>query len=1266
MLKLHSLEISGFKSFVDPVKVRFAGGTTAIVGPNGCGKSNLADAITWVLGEQSAKTLRGATMEDVIFNGTDRRKPVGMADVTLTMLSDPGSAHAVDGRIRISRRVFRTGVSQYRLNGKVVRLKEVKDLLMDTGLGIRAYSVIEQGKIGMILSGKPQERRKLLEEAAGITRYKQRKRLAEIKLEEATANLVRLDDIVSEVERALRSLKRQASAARRYQAKEREYRQLLQQVLLGRWSLTRDRLAGLEESLAELTDRDAEVSAALHSTEAELARGREDLDRLASALAERHQQHAELAATIEGRQEFLKGSRQRREEMEDRRERGRKAAAERQQQLKVFELSLGNLDERTRDLLDERDEAARRVAEDDAEIAAAHKAVEAEQKRLEDLRQEILAAISALNLARAALQREHVEVEKRTYRQRFLGEEQQRLDRQQREAAAALAAIDDQLARVQEELGERSGRLEGLTAELDELLDRESELGDRRRQLESRLDRLADRQSILVELSEEHAERRRVLVENLRSIGIAAPRFLAEMATPAAGWEESIDHFLGDLADAVVLDPGADGLALARALAEAGASGVFLRPLDADAGKAPEDASAGSLAKAMPVEDRALCQPLSVALGLPAEVARALPPAYLVSSAADAARLAARHPGVAFLSRERLWAVGGTLRVQAEAAAPGVLARERELDSIAEEIPDLEEQLAETAAGLDETVAERTRCASERHRVEENVAELRREQAVAQARRSDAAARESKLRQELATVVEEQQEIALELGDRSARQEQLGAEVGRAEEAHAELNRGFEAAQAEVETLKERREALRTAGAGRRGRLELLEERIDSHHHEISGVRRQSTEAEEQLETWAREEADLAEQMRDLDAAMAGAEEELQGALEQRAAAQEGVLRQQEILDAKRAELRGLEARVSETRTAREELRTEIEDHRVDRASLRQDAEHLAVTYAEEFKRGLPGIGRFRPAADAGSAEVAPALEEAEEDAESAEEAEIADIAPVPEEADQDRDDDVEDYDEDEDEEIAAMPAVLEEDDVEVPSIAPSDLAELEADLSRVKTILERLGPVNVLAAKEYEEQEERREFLTTQRRDVAESVESLKITIHEINETSSERFRATFAEVNERFGRMFTKLFRGGEAEMRLFDEEDLLESGIEIIARPPGKRFQNIMLLSGGEKALTAVALLFALFQTKPSPFCILDEVDAPLDDVNVLRFVDTLKDLAEETQFLIITHNKLTMEVAATLYGVTMEERGVSKLVSVELDKIHADEGLQAASA
>ncbi len=292
MLKLHRLEISGFKSFVDPTGLEFAGGITAIVGPNGCGKSNLSDAITWVLGEQSAKSLRGDTMEDVIFNGSERRKPLGMAEVSLTMLTDPGFPGSEDGRLTLARRVFRTGESQYRLNGKVVRLKEIRDLLMDTGLGIRAYSVIEQGKIGMILSGKPQERRKLIEEAAGITRYKARKRIAEVKLEEATANLLRLDDIVAEVERNLRSLKRQAGAARRFQEKQAEVRQLLEAVLDGRWSDVPRRLEALRGDLDGSVAEDAALAAALHADEAALAAGRETLDARQQALAERHRLQA--------------------------------------------------------------------------------------------------------------------------------------------------------------------------------------------------------------------------------------------------------------------------------------------------------------------------------------------------------------------------------------------------------------------------------------------------------------------------------------------------------------------------------------------------------------------------------------------------------------------------------------------------------------------------------------------------------------------------------------------------------------------------------------------------------------------------------------------------------------------------------------------------------------------------------------------------------------------------------------------------------------
>ena len=329
MMKLKKLEISGFKSFVDPVVLNFSPGVTGIVGPNGCGKSNLSDAISWVLGEQSAKSLRSGSMEDVIFSGSERRKPLGMAEVTLTLETDSSFQGAVEGQIVINRRVYRGGEGQYRLNGRRVRLKEIRDLLMGTGLGIRAYSIIGQGKIGLILSGKPQERRKLLEEAAGVTRYKQRRRIAELKLEEATANLLRLEDIVSEVDRALRSLKRQASAARRFAAKKEEYRILLDQVLRGRWVRLSEAQSERRLDLEKRTDIDAKLVAEVHRLEADLIAKRQSLDSLAQRVGALHQKDAELAATIEGRQALLKGAQETLDQIVERRTSGEAAAAER-------------------------------------------------------------------------------------------------------------------------------------------------------------------------------------------------------------------------------------------------------------------------------------------------------------------------------------------------------------------------------------------------------------------------------------------------------------------------------------------------------------------------------------------------------------------------------------------------------------------------------------------------------------------------------------------------------------------------------------------------------------------------------------------------------------------------------------------------------------------------------------------------------------------------------------------------------------------------
>jgi chromosome segregation protein len=1229
MLKVESLEISGFKSFVDPVTVELAGGITAIVGPNGCGKSNLSEAMTWVLGEQSAKSLRGGTMEDVIFNGAESRKPLGMAECTLTLRTDPSFPRAEEGRITIGRRVFRGGESQYRLNGRVVRLKDIKDLLMDTGLGIRAYSVIEQGKIGMILSGKPQERRKLLEEAAGITRYKARKNVAELKLQEAAANLLRLDDVISEVERALRSLKRQASAARRYQEAEREYRGLLARVLAGRHRLQSARLAELRSRLDAATAHEAGIAADLHRDEAALAAGRERLEELASEVASRHQRVADLAATIQGRQEFLKANRQTLAEIGERAAQDRALAERREQETAGQAASLAQLEERRGELLEERTRAAAAVDAEERRIADAERDLAQAAARVEALRAELLQAAAAVAGLRQRLQQSQIELERGNFRQHHLEEELARRAHELRQAAEALELARERTAAVDGSLAARVEEQQRVGAALEATLRREAEAADRKRALEADISGARQRQRLLADLARAHAERRGVLLAALADAGLANPTFLAEQAHAALGWERSLDVYLGGLTDAVLLPPGDSALDLARALAgrsraillETGAPGAPGLPVQARPpgsqpaagqplyGAAPEGhAPADHLQVADPADPEVLLS-LGEALSLPAALAAALPPAFLVRSAADAERLARRHPGVAFLSREGVWVQAGTFHVEGETVTPGVLERESELAALERAIPELEAEHDRAAAELDRLVTQRAALAGDANRLQNETSQLRQELAVGRAREEDAAARHRRLDAERETLSTEQLETLREIERVAERRAQVEQDLAAAERRHAAIEESLERAVQEQESARGAREALRTASAGHRSRLELLDERLESHDREVARLAAEVENGRRQVAAW-REEADrLGARREQLDAALARADAELQQALEQRDAAEDAVLSEQEDLDAHRQEVRDLDERLAGHRARRDQVRTEIEELRVAGAGLRQDAEHVAMTYREHFGEELPSHPAH-PGDPAGAPETVGTP---------------APLAPA---------------------DLPALPAI-------------TDLAELEAELARCKAILERLGPVNVLAVQEHDEQEERQRFLTTQRADVAQSVDSLRRTIREINEASSERFRATFELVNQSFGVVFARLFRGGEAEMRLMDDDDVLESGIEIVARPPGKRLQNLMLLSGGEKALTAIALLFALFQTKPSPFCILDEVDAPLDDVNTVRFLDLLRDLAGDTQFIIITHNKLTMEVAGCLYGVTMEEKGVSKLVAVELDDVQPAE-------
>ncbi|HLE84460.1 MAG TPA: AAA family ATPase, partial [Thermoanaerobaculia bacterium] len=781
MLKLKRLEVSGFKSFVDPVSLAFAGGITAIVGPNGCGKSNISDAITWVLGEQSAKNLRGDTMEDVIFNGSAERKPLGMAEVHLVLETDPSFPSAEDGVLTLGRRVFRSGESQYRLNGKVVRLKEIKDLLMDTGLGIRAYSVIEQGKIGMILSGKPQERRRLIEEAAGITRYKARKRVAEVKLEEARANLLRLDDVVGEVERALRSLKRQAGAARRYKEQQQEYRVLLEQVLAGRWERLRERLGELRTALEHTLSEDAELAAELSRREAALAAGRETLDRLAEGVGARHKEAADLGAVIEGRQQLIRSGRERMQEIAERIASGRTLAERRESESETLVQSRAEVSERRDELARELTTAADAVSQDEEQVRTAERELSAAEQRRETIREELLEAAAQLNRLRQRLHQAEIELEKASYRSYHLGQEIDEHGQELKAAAEALELTGERVAGLESGIEERGTVLGRLGQELEQAVRHEGAASGSVRGLETRLSEARQTQRLLDELSRAHAERREVLEQALAAAGHPEPVYLADRIEALEGWERSLDHYLGELADAVVLPAGAAALEVAAAL-HGKAAAHLVTPVAALAtGGTPVD-----------VDDAAVVLPLGAALGLDAGLAAALPPAFLVRTAKDAERLARQHPGVGFLAPDGLWLQGGVVHVEGARAEPGVLERESRLAELERDVPRLASELETAEATLEDAVARRSEKAREKNAEEARIAQLRQELAVARARREDAVARHRRLEQEAAKLSGENQEIEGEVATVRERQAGLEGELQAARERHTALEERFD------------------------------------------------------------------------------------------------------------------------------------------------------------------------------------------------------------------------------------------------------------------------------------------------------------------------------------------------------------------------------------------------------------------------------------------------------------------------------------------
>jgi chromosome segregation protein len=1166
------LEVSGFKSFVDPLEVRFAPGITGIVGPNGCGKSNLIDAITWALGEQSARLLRAQTMEDVIFNGSESRRPLGMAEVTLTFSVAPGHPAAEEGKIVISRRVFRSGESIYRLNGRTVRLKDIRDLLFDTGLGLRAYSILEQGKIGMILSGKPQERRSLLEEAAGITRYRVRREHAELKLTEASANLLRLDDILAEVERNLRSLRRQASAARRYEERRRELERLERSWLGFRLLILERELEAHDRTLQGLVDQEAETVARLTHQEAEVAKRREELQQSALRLVELERQIGKRSADLSSRREQIRAAERALQELEARQVQGEERAARRQSERKALGERLTQIEEELRTLEAQKREASARVADDGQIFAALEKEAQRAEEELHVQRDRLLHALGELDRARAQLhqaqlKRERAELGLQHLEGRLNSTrlEKDRLEAERAEAQARWKAAEVELAQSYEQL-------ETLQQRLEIELQQEAELGQALRTAEASWAARSERRRGLLELEEEEREGGTALLERLSRLGLEGCRPLAPYLRSLPGWERALDFYLGRLEEAWILPEGHSLSSGVEKLARSPEAPqvVLLAPRPHPSASTPQ------------LEDPDLVLPLGEALGLPPELSQALGPAFLVQNEPAAERLAAANPGTVFLAPSGAWFQGGVAHVAGTSTAPGHFTRRSELATLETQLSELESQLGQLREAIDRAVAARSATAKELHRIQEATNASRQQYAALEARVAELDNQLKRVSEQQAGLIHDLELQKTELERARREQAERLERLREFEERHLREVATLDEMQHQFEQLRQRRELARAQRAGQQGALDLIEERLRSRQAERNRCLAELERLREEDASWSQQLAQLAAERGQLElhlerfkGGVATLEQEVHLLTEQLATHGEVLAREQ-------AALQNGENTLLAMRQQLDSLRAQILERRVALTGLERDRNHLREELTLRW----------------GSSDLP--------------------------------------------EGVAEPPGT-------------EELAAIGERCQKLRSDLEAMGPVNVLATEELAAEEVRFETLSAQRADVARSMESLRQTIQEINQASSERFRETFAQVNEQFHRTFVELFRGGEAAMRLLDEEDPLESAIEIVARPPGKRLQNLMLLSGGEKALTAIALLFALFRIRPSPFCILDEVDAPLDDLNTLRFVALLEQLAQETQVLVVTHNKLTMKACSRLFGVTMEERGVSKLVEVSLAEI-----------
>jgi chromosome segregation protein len=1268
VLKLRKVELFGFKSFFEKTPITFSGsGITCIVGPNGCGKSNVVDAVTWVLGEQSHKMLRAERMSDCIFNGTAKRPPLGMAQVTLTLVdpelseavakvidgqqdAEPAglreteaaagavteqsadefqvihtvadapepdvaaeesagakrkggrkrsdakpSIHLRPGEVVIGRRLYRSGQSEYLINGRVARLRDVQEIFMGIGLGPDSYAIIEQGRIGQVLNSKPMDRRAIIEEAAGITMYKTKRRLAEAKLEASKINLSRVNDILVEVEKQVASLKRQASKARRYAEIRDQMRGLLRVVLASKAQHLDIEAARLENLLREmdaaesreahsvqemadeqerLTARTYELEGELRQTHNMLGQTSLDLDRAENRITFNREQTAQLESRIAVLAAEIEQAASQASALSARIEEQRGSVAALRGQAAQLEAALRESSERVSSSVAEQAELEKQIAEL-RELAA--RLVEQSARAQAESQQ---AEEAAVRHAAAETQRAEA--------LRAIEEECAALEARATSAEAAFADAQNQSRQLAAEVREAQSRIGSLRQAQQET---SAQLERVRQELSGERGRVASLERILSERTYTADAVQKLFGASgtgasqfAAAGGFRAVGLLADYAEVQEEFEGAVEQFLREELEYVVVetfDHARAGVALLRE--EMGGRATFfvdsLRSLNIDMREADAE---------LPLERGVLARldrlvefrdPLGPATKYFLSKLRM---AYVVESAEVAERMARENPHSYFLTADGTCYHGRMVSGGRKGEA-GPLALKRELRHHESEAARLdaivqEQQAALAALGQEIAGAElQLALATSQH--------LEAEKALVAAthQRDQARTDFSRLDQQLAAGRQEISRLRAEAEAARERAARLRAEHASALQARSDAESEASAAAEKLLAMRRDLQSLQERVVGGREDLATMSERLASAESAERRLTEEMAQANSRVESLREQHANLDRQKAEIESSCGQLAQQAQDLRNEKTRLEERKAAFEAEWDAARNRAGHIEETLRNRRQSLDELRAERSQRQVEKARNDADRDYLRQTC-------------------------------------------IAELNAQPEEL------------------------ALEQQEM----MAGEALVAAETSYNEMKARVEAMGPVNMMALEEFREAEEREGFLRRERDDLVESIQNTQLTINELDQVSRQKFEEAFQFINTNFATAFQTLFGGGHGEMRLSEPDSSGESGIDIVAQPPGKRLQNVLLLSGGEKALTALALLIAVFKYQPSPFCILDEVDAPLDEANVGRFNKMLAEMCAQTQFIVVTHNRRTMEMGSVLYGVTMQEPGVSKLVSVKWEE------------